>query len=181
MKTRITRVRNLGFALLAVLLVAGCATTRPVGEQLDDATITTRINAKMAANPDVSAFNVDVDTNQRVVRLSGTVDKPEAKAEAEKIARDTEGVRRVINDIKVGERTMGDRISDTAITTKIKAKITGDPDLNPFNINVDTKDGVVTLRGVVTSEENKREVEEIARNTDGVERVQNMLDVQKGS
>ena len=179
MKTR--RVWTLGSALLAILLIAGCASTQPVGEQIEDAAITTKVESKLAADPDVSAFNVDVDTNEGVVRLSGTVEKPEAKTQAEEIARETEGVQRVINDIKVGERTMGDRVSDTAITTKVKAKITGDPELNPFNINVDTKDGVVTLRGTVTSEESRQEAEEIARETDGVRRVQNMLDVEEGS
>lgn len=168
-------------AALALVLVAGCASTQTVGEEIDDAMITTKIEGKLAANPDVSAFNVDVDTNEGVVRLSGTVEKPEARAEAEKLARDTEGVRRVINDIQVGERTLGDRVSDTAISTKVKAKITGDPELNPFNINVDTKDGIVTLRGTVKSEESKEEAEEIARDTEGVRRVQNMLEVEEGS
>jgi hyperosmotically inducible protein len=152
-----------------------------VGEELDDATITTKVEAMMAGDPDVSAWNVDVDTNEGVVRLSGTVEKPEARAEAEKLARNTEGVRRVINDIKVGERDMGDRMSDTAITTKIKAKITGDPDLNPFNINVDTKDGVVTLRGTVKHADSKAEAEKLARDTEGVKKVENMLEVESGS
>jgi hyperosmotically inducible protein len=164
-----------------LLVAAGCSSTQTVGEELDDATITTKVEAKMAANPDVSAFNVDVDTNEGVVRLSGTVKSPEAKAEAEKIARGTEGVRRVINDIEVGERDMGDRLSDTAITTKIKAKITGDPDLNPFNINVDTKEGVVTLRGTVKDPDSKQAAERIARETEGVKSVQNMLEVETGS
>src|SRR5687767_2488873 len=118
------RFWSLVFGVLLVLLAVGCSSTQTVGEELDDATITTKVEAKMAGDPDVSAFNVDVDTNEGVVRLSGTVENPEAKTEAEKLARETEGVRRVINDIKVGERDMGDRMSDTAITTKIKAKIT---------------------------------------------------------
>jgi hyperosmotically inducible protein len=163
------------------LVAAGCSSTQTVGEELDDATITTKIEAKMAGDPDVSAFNVDVDTNEGVVRLSGTVERPEAKAEAEKLARETEGVRQVINDIKVGDRSMGDRLSDTAITTKVKAKITGDPELNPFNINVDTKDGVVTLRGTVKSEDSKDEAEQLAKDTEGVRSVQNMLEVEVGS
>jgi hyperosmotically inducible protein len=179
-----TGLRRLVYGALVGLVIAlgaGCASTQTVGEEIDDATITTKIEAKLTADPEVSAFNVDVDTNEGVVRLSGTVEDPEAKVEAEQLARDTEGVRRVINDIKVGERSMGDRLSDTAISTKVKAKITGDPELNPFNINVDTKDGVVTLRGTVKSEESKQEAEEIARETEGVERVQNMLEVEEGS
>ena len=88
----------------------------------------------------------------------------------------------MINEITVGEgRSTGDRLSDTEITTKIKAKITGDGDLSPFNINVDTKDGVVTLRGTVKSMESKQEAEKIARETSGVKKVDNMLQVEAGS
>jgi hyperosmotically inducible periplasmic protein len=175
------RFWSLAFGALLLLLAVGCSSTQTVGEEIDDATITTKVEARLTADPDVSAFNVDADTNEGVVRLSGTVETAEAKAEAEKLARETEGVRRVINDIKVGERTMGDRMSDTAITTKIKAKITGHPDLSPFNINVDTKDGVVTLRGTVKSEASKNEAERVAKDTEGVLRVQNMLEVESGS
>lgn len=177
----LTRLCTLALGVSLLLLGTACSSTQPVGEQFDDAAITTKVEAKMAANSDVSAFNVDVHTNEGVVRLSGTVKTAAAKAEAEKVARGTEGVRQVINDIEVGERDLGDRMSDTVITTKIKAKITVNPDLNPFNINVDTKEGVVTLRGTVTSMNSKEEAERIARDTDGVERVQNMLDVEEGS
>jgi osmotically-inducible protein OsmY len=46
-------------------------------------------------------------------------------------------------------RTVGEQIDDGAITSKINAKLTADPEVNPFNIDVDTLDGVVTLRGEV--------------------------------
>jgi hyperosmotically inducible periplasmic protein len=172
-------IRILAPAFGALLLTIGCSSTQTAGEQLDDATITAKVEAKMTEDPQVSAFNVDADTNNGVVRLSGTVKTQQAKAEAEKLARDTHGVKRVINDIKVGEtRDVGDRVSDTEITTKIKAKLTGNGDLNPFNINVDTKDGVVTLRGTVKKTEAKQEAERIARDTKGVRSVQNMLQVE---
>ena len=177
------RILSLMFGALLALLPIGCSTTQTVGEELDDATITTKVEAKLAGDPDVSAFNVDVDTNEGVVRLSGTVKHAEARTEAAKLARETEGVKRVINDIKISEegRGAGDRLSDTEITTKIKAKITGNGDLNPFNINVDTKDGVVTLRGAVKTMEAKQAAERIARDTQGVKSVQNMLEVEAGS
>ena len=176
-----TRFWSFGFGVLIPLLAIGCSSTQTVGEEIDDATITTKIEAKMTEDPSVSAFNVDADTNEGVVRLSGTVETAAAKAEAEKLARNTEGVKRVINEIKIGERDMGDRMSDTEITTKIKAKITGDGDLSPFNINVDTKDGVVTLRGAVKSAHSKAEAERIAKDTTGVKSVHNMLEVESGS
>ena len=175
-------IRILGPMLGALVAPAtiGCSTTQTVGEELDDATLTTRVEAKLTGDSEVSAFNVDVDTNEGVVRLSGEVEKPEARAEAEKLTRETEGVRSVINDITIGEgRDTGDRMSDTEITTKIKAKITGDGDLSPFNINVDTKDGVVTLRGAVKSVESKQEAGRIASDT-AAWQVDNMLEVEAG-
>ena len=175
-------IRILAPTFGAILLTIGCSSTQTAGREIDDATITTKIEAKMTEDPNVSAFNVDADTNNGVVRLSGTVKTEQARAEAEKLARNTEGVKRVINDIKVGEtRDLGERVSDTEITTKIKAKITGDGDLNPFNINVDSKEGVVTLRGTVKTAQAKTEAERIARETKGVKSVQNMLQVEAGS
>lgn len=175
-------LRILAPTIGALLLTIGCSSTQTVGREIDDATITTKVEAKMTEDPNVSAFNVDADTNNGVVRLSGTVKTEQARAEAEKLARNTEGVKRVINDIKIGEtRDMGERVSDTEITTKVKAKITGDGDLNPFNINVDSKDGVVTLRGTVKTSQAKQEAERIARETKGVRSVQNMLKVEAAS
>ena len=97
------RILSPMFGSLVLLLTFGCSSTQTVGEEVDDATITTKVEAKLTGDSEVSAYNVDVDTNDGVVRLSGEVEKPEARAEAEKLARDTEGVRRVINDITVGE------------------------------------------------------------------------------
>lgn len=172
--------KNLFPTLLVAALAFGtvaCSSTQPVGEQIDDAVITSKIEAKMAADTQVSAFNVGVDTQDGVVRLSGTVKHPEARREAEEIARSTKGVRRVVNEIEVGDRSMGDRLDDAGITAKVKSKLAADPEINPFNIDVDTKDGVVTLSGRVASGENKREAGELARSTKGVRDVRNMLKV----
>ena len=68
---------------------------------LDDATLTAKVKAKLAADPEVTAYTIDVDTRDHVVTLSGDV--PEAqRAEAEKLARDTEGVSSVVNRLTVG-------------------------------------------------------------------------------
>lgn len=71
------------------------------------------------------------------------------------------------------------QLNDAAIATKVKAKLTGDPEINPFNINVDTEDGVVTLIGRVPTEADKQEAERLARNTKGVRDVDNRLKVGK--
>jgi len=46
-----------------------------------------------------------VDTNEGVVTLQGRVEKEAARSKAEQLARETDGVRRVINLVKVGDKT----------------------------------------------------------------------------
>lgn len=173
-------VRPLAAALVAaavVVVATGCSTNQSLGVQLDDAAITTKVKAKLAGDPEINPFKIDVDTNEGVVRLSGTVEKPEVRSEAARIARSTHGVVRVINDIRLGERSLGERLDDTAITAKVKAKLTGSGDVNPFNVGVDTKDGIVTLTGRVVSRDRKALAERLARETKGVRGVKNLLEV----
>ena len=69
---------------------------------LDDATLTAKVKAKLAADPEVTAYTIDVDTSGAVVTLSGHVESADESAEAEKLARDTEGVQSVVNRLTVG-------------------------------------------------------------------------------
>jgi osmotically-inducible protein OsmY len=97
--------------VLLVLLAAGalgtvaCSTTVPASVQAEDTTITAAVKSKLAADPDVAALNIDVDTNEGVVTLSGRVETLAEKSEAERLARETDGVRRVINNLRVGDQT----------------------------------------------------------------------------
>ena len=60
-----------------------------------------KIKAKLAADGDINPFNIDVDTNQGEVVLQGVVKKEDTRRKAEQYARDTDGVVRVRNLIKV--------------------------------------------------------------------------------
>ncbi len=91
-------------ALTALLtLAAACKTTEPVRMQVDDKAISAKIKAKLAADLDMNPFNIDVTTNEGVVTLTGRVKKEESRTKAEDYAHDTDGVKRVINLIKVGD------------------------------------------------------------------------------
>jgi osmotically-inducible protein OsmY len=72
-----------------------------VGDTLDDTWIHTKITTKLIGDRDTSAGEINVDVNNNTVTLRGTVDTAAEKAEAERIAKETEGVRRVINQLKV--------------------------------------------------------------------------------
>jgi BON domain len=68
-----------------------------------DAGITTDIKTKLAADDTVKAYQVDVDTKDHVVTLSGTVETTAAKDQAILIARQADGVRDVVDNLRVLE------------------------------------------------------------------------------
>lgn len=67
-----------------------------------DAGITAAVKTRLLADPDVAGLRIDVDTKDKVVTLTGTVKTAAQVAEAEKLARETPGVTRVVNNLKVG-------------------------------------------------------------------------------
>jgi hyperosmotically inducible periplasmic protein len=69
------------------------------------------------------------------------------------------------------------KTEDAMITTKVKTKLTADRAKNLVSVNVDTKDGVVHLKGSVPDEKTKSEAERLAKDTDGVVSVTNDLEV----
>jgi hypothetical protein len=68
---------------------------RSIGEVIDDSLITAKIKTSLAADPQVSALAIDVDTANGVVTLTGAVKSEEARQRAIQLAQGTEGVKRV--------------------------------------------------------------------------------------
>ena len=77
------------------------ANKETIGDTLDDAWIHTKIVAKLIANSTTPERKINVDVVKNVVTLRGTVDSAEEKAAAEKIAKETDGVKSVVNQLKV--------------------------------------------------------------------------------
>lgn len=69
---------------------------------VSNAGVTTKIKAKMALDDTIEATAIDVDTEGSVVTLSGTVRSEAERARALQLARETEGVTRVIDRLRVG-------------------------------------------------------------------------------
>ena len=72
-----------------------------VGDTLDDAWIHTKVVAKLIGDAATPQRKINVDVANNVVTLRGTVDTAEQKAEAERTAKGTEGVKSVNNQLKV--------------------------------------------------------------------------------
>ena len=89
--------------LAVMMLLAACQSTtgKTLGENIDDAGITTAVKAKLAAEKVSTLTRIDVDTNQGVVALNGTVKTVEDKVRAEQIARQVKGVRDAVNNLRI--------------------------------------------------------------------------------
>jgi osmotically-inducible protein OsmY len=107
----------------------------------------------------------------RTVERSREVDR---SAYTEEMARDAR--QRAATS---GEK-IGSGIDDAWIHTKIRTKLAGNGEFPFGGINVDVQDKVVTLRGSVDTAKEKAEAERIARETNGVSKVQNNIAVKKG-
>lgn len=91
-------------AAAAVVTTTGCAVARDqqtVGSYIDDSTLTTRVKAKFAEDPTVSAMSISVETLKGEVQLSGFAKSAEEKSKAEVLAKNTSGVQSVRNSIVV--------------------------------------------------------------------------------
>jgi len=90
-----------------------------------DTGITTAVKTKMAADDTVKASEINVDTHNHVVTLNGTVGSQAEKERAALIARDTNGVTAVVDDIIVGPvpaATAGEKAEDKAYDAKEKVE-----------------------------------------------------------
>jgi hyperosmotically inducible protein len=71
----------------------------------------------------------------------------------------------------------GDVAVDSAITVKVKSALLAEPDIKSLRIDVDTRDGAVTLNGSVPSAANAERAGKVAKGIDGVKSVHNRLTV----
>ncbi|NPC55318.1 BON domain-containing protein [Caenimonas soli] len=101
-------MKTLIIAAATVLSLVGCAgmtgasgPQRTVGQAVDDVTIGTKLKAALAADPELSALKINVDTTQGNVRLRGEVKSMALRRKAEDTARKIEGVKSVDNQLMI--------------------------------------------------------------------------------
>ena len=92
-------------AALALSTLTACSSTdsgrRTVGQYVDDATITASIKAAIVNEPSLKVSEIQVETYQGVVQLSGFVSSAANIATASTVARSVNGVKSVKNDIRL--------------------------------------------------------------------------------
>ena len=179
------RVIKLFFATLVVAQLSACvpvivggaaaggavaADRRTSGIYVEDENIELKAVKHMETTLGDQA-HVNVTSYNRNVLLTGEVPSAAAKASAEAFVKSIENVRAITNEIAVGPKTsIGSRSNDTYLTSKVKTKFVTENQFPANIVKIVTENSVVYLLGIV----NKTEADaaaEIARNTDGVEKV----------
>jgi len=152
--------------------------------QLAQITGIARVDNRIEVNPDIDKSKIDAAADKTKAGVNKAVDASKGAAE-----KATEGVQKGVGKAEKGvakaaDKTAdalgkaGDKVGDTAVTTRVKAGFSKEPLLKETAIDVQTADGVVTLRGSVGSDAARARAAAIASATDGVTRVVNMLVVQ---
>ena len=95
-------------------------------------------------------------------------------------ARARAATKKAGDEVKSMGAGAADKVDDAAITSKVNAGLAADKDLSATKIDVDTKNGVVTLTGPAPSAGARERATEIARNVKGVSSVNNQLTVKAG-
>ena len=175
---------------LAPLLLGGCVAAvvggaavgagaahdrREGGSYFDDKRI--YLGAYDAINKDKELAlknNVIIVVYNGVMLLVGEVRTDELKRRAERLAGGFEGTRKIVNELAVQEPGgWWSRRADNGLTARVKTgflDLTSLPGFDPLRVNVTTAHRVVYLMGMVSHEEDEA-VTQIARDTDGVEKV----------
>ncbi|MCL7489483.1 MAG: BON domain-containing protein [Desulfobulbaceae bacterium] len=118
---------------------------------------------------------VNIESKDGVVTLTGTVSEESHKSLAQDTVENLPGVKGVDNGLEVkGERPV--EKSDAWITTKVKATLFFHRSVSGLT-NVDTKDGIVTLKGEAANQAQLDLTTEYAKDIDGVKEVKNEMTV----
>lgn len=83
--------------------------------------------------------------------------------------------------VATGQRSAGDVVDDSTITTRVKARFVEDKIVAASRINVETLKGVVQLSGFAISEAERTKAAQIAASVPGVKQVQNAIAVRPAS
>lgn len=119
-----------------------------------DARIFYNLRKDIVSKPEFHDSRISVTSFNEVVLLTGQTPSASLRVQAEKIALATPRVRRVYNEISVGQPiALSKQGNDTWITGQVRSKLLTQKDLSSGSIRVVTEDGNVYLMGAVTPEQ----------------------------
>jgi osmotically-inducible protein OsmY len=179
----LNRTLLVSLTLCTALLTSGCAevinattnkpiemkaNTRTMGAKLNDEEIETaaKVNIKKA-DPQLEQAHVSIDSFNGIVLLTGQVPSEELRNLVADTVYKLNPVREIHNELVVSDPTnFVARSKDAWISTKIKAQLLADGDIESRRIHFVTENQVVFLMGILTRAEADRIVDKVSHTAD---------------
>lgn len=161
--------------------ISGAAPSTTIGTEVDDTVITTKVRAALMSDDDVKSLDIKVRTYKGVVMLSGFADNQSQIDRSIAVAKGVEGIKHVDNmlSLKEGKQSIGNKIDDSVVTTRVKSAMLADPVMKSLDVSVTTRKGEVQLSGFVDNAVQFMRAVEIAKGVEGVSSVVNHMSIKK--
>jgi len=157
-----------------VLSVDNELTVEPDTAGLGDRYLAARVQEALGLNADIDASEIEVDVQDSVATLRGTVDAAWKLQRAEEIASDVPGVVAVANELSVVPTR---NILDETIARQVVRALERTDGVDVTHVKVEVRDGTVTLSGTVDSWLARDTAFNAALDTAGVRAVINDIEV----
>lgn len=149
-----------------------------VSNFINNSAITAKVKAALVNHNNIKSTNISVKTNQKVVTLSSFVKSQAQAKKAVKVAKSVKKVTSVSNKLHVRnakKSSVKSYASNTATTSKIKAKLLANNIVPSRHVKVKTTNSVVQLSSTVNSQAQSNRAKSIAKAVNSVKSVKNNL------
>ena len=156
--------------------VAASSTEKGITTSVSDGLVFTKIQDKFLKTDATLSQFVDVTVNDGAVLLTGKVRTPEEKVLATKLSWEVRGVREVVNEIQITDKSsIKDVAKDLAASAQLRGKLIADTSVSSLNFSIDVVNGTVYLSGVATDAEEMNRVVSHARELRFAQQVVNYI------
>ncbi|MFQ6576247.1 BON domain-containing protein [Pseudomonas sp. UM16] len=171
-------------AAVFLLLPVATFAAEPVPSNLQQARQEGALQTALALNRLLNPFKIEVRVQGATAHLQGQVENEVERELAEQVALATLGIEKVQNDLQVNaelveqaleRRAYAQRLEDATLAAIIRARLLWSTHTQAAPIEVESREGVVTLRGQVSSAEAKELAGVLATSTEGVFLVNNLI------
>jgi len=169
-------LRELTLILCLFCVVEVAAAQPDTHSSSSDTALTMKVKAALVSDRSVDANDIEVETRDGVVQLSGFVDSEDARSTAVMRARSVSGVAEVRNDLSLrDDRPAKEPASDTVIAARVRSSLDKVELADDSDVNVEVSAGVVQLSGFVKNSEEKNRAGDAASSVPGVRDVENHI------
>ena len=156
--------------------VAASSTEKGITTSVSDGLVFTKIQDNFLKTDATLVQFVDVNVNDGAVLLTGKVKTPEEKVLATKLTWEVRGVREVVNEIQVTDKSSIKGVAkDLAASAQLRGKLIADNSVSSLNFSIDVVNGTVYLSGVAADAEEMNRVVSHARELRFAQQVVNYI------